>query len=95
MKHKRLPVMSAMCATCPFRPDSPHREFFVPLAYSAMTDASRICHSTGVNDLYQSGKPERLCRGARNLQLKLWAKSGFISAATDRAWDAKCREIGI
>ena len=62
-----------------------------------MTDASRICHSTGKNNAINkwTGKPEALCRGARDQQLKMFAGMGFISAPTDEAWAEQCEAMGL
>lgn len=88
--------MRHMCATCPFRPGSKYA-FLVPdLAASALSEASRICHSTGSNGINRrTGKPSRLCRGARDLQLRLFASNGFIEAPTDEAWNKKRKELGV
>lgn len=91
-----IPVTPKMCATCPFRKGSKYQYLAGDLAASALTEASRICHSTGENGLNgETGKPDRLCRGARDLQLKVFAANGFIAAATDEAWQEKCNELGI
>lgn len=86
-----------MCATCPFREGSPYAHLKPILEMSAVTDASRICHSTGKGNAINrhTGKPERLCRGARDRQLQMFASTGFISEPTDAAWAAKCREMSI
>jgi hypothetical protein len=84
-----------MCATCPFRDGSPHSNLRSFLEASALSEASRICHSTGVNALYKTGKPELLCRGSRDLQLRVMHGFGYISAPTDEAWDAKCVELSL
>jgi len=96
-KTKRLPVLKEMCGTCPFRPGSPYAGLAGGLALSAATEASRICHSTGANNgiNHRTGKPPMLCRGARDLQLKQFHAMGFIEAATDEAWEKKCKEMGI
>jgi hypothetical protein len=67
------------------------------LAVSALDTASRICHSTGSNNAIhkRTGKPEQLCRGARDIQLQVLAGMGVISAPTDEAWAAKCQEMGF
>ena len=39
--------------------------------------------------------PVKLCRGARDIALKLFKGMGFIDAATDEAWNKKCDELGI
>ena len=94
---KRMPVNRRMCATCPFRPGSPYADLAPDLAASALGQASRICHSTGANNAInkRTGKPERLCRGARDEQLRFFAGIGFLPEPTDAAWDAKCRKLGI
>jgi hypothetical protein len=35
-----------------------------------------------------------LCRGARDLQLQMFAATGFIDEPTDAAWERKCKELG-
>lgn len=99
MSYKREPVMQVMCATCPFRPDSPIANIAGDLALSALRDSSRICHSTGGNNLVipkskNYHKDSRLCRGARDVQLAAFFAMKVITAPTDEAWEAKCREMG-
>jgi len=90
-----IPTRKTKCATCPFRDDSPYADLRNELTISALSESSRICHSTGVNALYTTRKPEQLCRGARDQQLQVLHAMGFLSEATDDAWDAKCREMGL
>lgn len=90
----RNPTQPAMCATCPFREGSKHFDFREYLTDSSLTK-TRLCHQTGVNALYRTKKKEMICRGARDLQLKRFAEMGFIAAATDEVWEAKCKELGI
>ena len=92
-----MPVNAEMCATCPWREGSPYAYLRSGLEESALGHASRICHSTGKNNAInrRTGKPEALCRGARNAQLQFLAGLGFLSEPTDAAWTAKCRELGI
>ncbi len=94
---KRLPPRPKMCATCPFREGSEYAHLANDLADSALSQASRICHSTGANNAInrRTGKPAMICRGARNLQLAAMTAFGVIDAATDEAWDLKCKELGI
>jgi hypothetical protein len=88
---KTIPVMKEMCATCPFRPGSPYADLAEGLAMSAATSASRICHSTGSNAIkHRTGRPSRLCRGARDIQLKIFHALGVIDAPTDEAWAVAC-----
>ena len=96
MKKPRSPVMPKMCATCPFRKDSPFAELVPLLAQSALTEASRICHSTATSAIKgRTGKAAKLCRGARDLQLEYFHHTGFIESATDEAWEKKCKQLGI
>ena len=96
-QHKREPVCKAMCATCPFRHGSPHSNLAPMLAESALTQSSRICHSTGSNNAInrRTGKPPMLCRGARDVQLKFFHHAGMIESPTDEAWEKKCQEMGL
>lgn len=78
-----------MCKTCPFRPGSPYAYLADTLAESALSAASRICHSTGGRNAIHpkgTGKPARVCRGARDLQLRLMTALKVIDAPTDAAW---------
>ena len=102
MKHRKksceLPIMPAQCATCPFRKGvaEKYARLTGVIGISALTEANRICHSTGSNALHRrTGKPETLCRGARDLQLQFFHVTGIISAPTDEAWEAKCIELGL
>lgn len=90
-----LSVNAEMCGTCPWRDGSPYAHLAAPLAESALSEASRICHSTGSNNGInrRTGKPSALCRGARDLQLRAFAAMGFIAAPTDAAWSAKWAEV--
>ena len=93
---KRLPVQPSMCSTCPFRPGSPYAHLVPTLTASALQEKSRICHSTGTSAIMgRTGKPELLCRGARDVQMQVFHRMGFIEAATDEAWDRKCQELGL
>jgi hypothetical protein len=92
----RFEVQRAKCSTCPFRQGSPYANLANGLAQSALTTASRYCHSTGVNALNgNTRKRIKICRGARDLQLQLFYRLGFLSEQTDEAWEAKCKEMRI
>lgn len=91
-----LPVRKTMCQTCPFRHGSKYANLAPALTESAMTEASRICHSTGQNAIHEeTGVEEHLCRGARDIQLRYMACAGVISEATDEAWNERRAEIGM
>lgn len=93
---KRLPVAKAMCATCPFRTGSEYAHLQEHLAERAVNHESRICHSTGTSVVKgRTGKPSLLCRGARDIQLRVMAAMRVISTPTDEAWEQKCAELGL
>lgn len=96
-KPTELPIMKAMCATCPFRDGSKTEFLRTDLGISALNEGSRICHSTGSNNAFhrRTGKPEHLCRGARDFQLQAFYTLKVIEAPTDEAWEKKCREMGL
>lgn len=96
-KPLKMSIMPVSCATCPFRDGSPTEFLRLHLIESALTKASRICHSTGSNNAFhrRTGKAEALCRGARDVQLNYFKAIGFIAEATDEAWAAKCGELGL
>jgi len=88
MKNPDMPLRRTMCGTCPFRSGSPYAYLADDLAKSAVTEASRICHSTATNAINRrTGKPAHLCRGARDLQNKVMAAAGIIDEPTDAAWN--------
>ena len=92
-----MKVLNVKCATCPFREGSPYAYLAPQLAQSAISESSRICHSTGSNNAInrRTGKPPALCRGARDVQLAHYFATGFIDEPTEAAWAKKCRELGI
>lgn len=96
---KTLPLNKTMCSTCPFRKGVAAKYAAVrrALTISALNEASRICHQTGSDNAFhrRTGKPEALCRGARDLQLDYFHAIGFLPAPTDEAWNAKANEMGF
>lgn len=95
IRKKPLPIQKEMCATCPFRVGSKYACLAGHLAESALSDCSRICHSTGSNNGInrRTGKPSALCRGARDLQIKYFFSIGFLEAPTDEAWAKKLKAM--
>lgn len=90
------PVMMAMCATCPWRDGSPYAYLQNELAMSAITTTNRICHCTGgPNAIHDggTGKAPRICRGARNLQLRMFTSLGLFKEPTDAEWARVAKEI--
>ena len=94
-----LPINKDMCSTCPFRPgvDKKYAALRNAIAHSAMTEATRICHQTGNSNAFHrhTGKPEAVCRGARDIQNAMMASCGVIEAATDEAWNNAMIRIGM
>ncbi len=87
------PVMKRQCATCPFRTDERGRyrnpELVATSQVMLLSEASRICHHPRLK-----GKKEtHICRGARDWQLEIFYRMGFLSAPTDRAWNEKFSEL--
>lgn len=81
-------VMTQMCATCPFREGSEYAYLRDRLTQSALTEATRICHSTGNNPVIKRRNvPPQICRGARDLQLELFTALGILDEPTDEAWE--------
>jgi len=85
-----MPVMKTKCPTCPYR-DGGFECLRDETTRMVLSEASRICHHHQLH-----AKPGTyLCRGARDVQLRYFAFIGFLPEATDEAWSAKCKELGI
>lgn len=93
-----LPIRKTMCATCPFNPGSMYSYLASDLAASALSDTSRICHSTGKNNSInrRTGKLPHICRGARDLQLHAMHAGGILTEPSDDAWnEARVELLGM
>ncbi len=99
MNARNLPCRATQCATCPFRPGSKYACLASHLTASALSEASRICHSTGISGISgvnrRTGKAIHLCRGARDMQLRVMASMGVIAEASDEAWNDQRVKIGM
>src|ERR1051326_2264408 len=86
-----MPVMPECCKTCPFGENGD--EELRKRVESRLMEVSQTCHSTGI----AKGKKRdtHLCRGARNFQIQIFYRLGFLEAPTDEAWDKKLIEIGL
>ena len=78
-----MPVMKARCATCPFLVDPK----LAAQVQQRMLSGSQLCHSTGWP------QSTHLCRGARDFQLVIFHRLGYLEAPTDDAWEQKCQEV--
>jgi hypothetical protein len=67
------------------------------LTESALTEATRICHSTGKDNAFhkRTGLPEHVCRGARDVQLQHFFVLGVIERPTDEAWNDSRVKLGM
>ena len=83
------PVCKVRCKTCPFSPGG-DLETRMMVESRVLSEASQTCHSTGA----VHGKQDTyLCRGARDFQLQIFHRLGFLSEPTDEAWDQKLKGI--
>lgn len=84
------PVMAAKCASCPFG-ENGDRELRVAVMNRTGLQASQICHHPRTH-----GKKEtHLCRGARDEQLTILHRLGWIQEATDAAFNEASRMAGV
>ncbi len=85
-----------MCPTCPFREGSEFAYLADYLTKSSLEGNGRICHSTGTSAIKgRTGKPAKMCRGARDIMLRFFHQNGFLDRPTDEAWASKARELGL
>ena len=84
-----MPVMKQQCATCPFGPNGDPTVHAGVVKRSVQFQGSQLCHHPALH-----GKREtHLCRGARDLQLKIMTAFGILPAPTDEAFNAKWKEL--
>jgi hypothetical protein len=83
-KRKKItgwPVMPVCCPSCPFR-ESGDMELRNRVMERTALAASQICHHPRLH----GGKETHLCRGARNEQLTVLHRLGWIAEPTDAAF---------
>lgn len=74
------PVMKSKCPSCPFGPNG--NEDVRNSVVTRLFSASQICHHPALH-----GKEEnRLCRGARDLQLQMLHRMGMLNNPTDECF---------
>ena len=85
---RNCPVQPKPCKTCPFEGETPIQlepESFARYHQSLVKfEGQHFCHS--VNN-------KAICRGGRNLQLKLLYGLGFIESQTDEAFNEAMDEV--
>lgn len=90
---KNWQVRKTCCLSCPFRIDpATGREqnpYLVGRVTPKLFDASQRCHHPRLHGVREF----ELCRGARNWQLMIFHRLGFLESPTDEAWE-KINEPG-
>jgi len=84
-----LPVMKQHCATCPFGPNGDPVVCNSVIKRTIGLNASQLCHHPSLHGKRQT----HLCRGARDIQLRLMTAMGILSEPTDEAFDTKWEEL--
>jgi hypothetical protein len=87
---KGWPVMAAKCPSCPFRENGDTKIEAAVLERTGL-HASQICHHPRL----RGGEEHALCRGARDHQLEMLFRLGWIDAPTDEAFARKSLELGL
>jgi hypothetical protein len=87
------PVMKGKCPTCPFNKDEKGRDAVPDIAdmvrRRCLTEASQICHHPRLH----GKKEDHLCRGARDFQMEIFHRIGFLSEPKDSAWEATREQV--
>jgi len=73
------------CKTCPFNKNG-DPVVRATVQYRVLNIGTQHCHHTN---------NKTLCRGARDFQIGVLHKSGFLESPTEEAWQKKCDEMGI
>ena len=85
---KNWPVMAEKCASCPFR-EGGDIELRNRVMERTILQCSQVCHAPRLH-----GKKEtHLCRGARDEQLTILYRMGFIPEPTDKAFEETSRRV--
>jgi hypothetical protein len=80
LKARDMPVMAAKCSTCPFKGNG-NIELRNRIM-QRMFKTSQICHAPAL----KGKKQTHLCRGARDEQLTVLFRLGFLTEPTDQAF---------
>lgn len=78
---RKMPVQASPCRTCPFAGVEPIKltpSRYADLFQNLMGNGQQLCHSAD---------NKKICRGGRDIQLKLLHCWGFISAPTDEEFN--------
>ena len=83
-------VMPAKCKSCPFG-EHGDKQLAGAVLDRTLFQSSQICHHPRL----QGKKETHLCRGQRDVQLKLLYRMGLIDGPSDEAFYAKSRALGV
>lgn len=84
----RMEVMKTACATCPFEGAHP-----VHLRLDALAEYTESIVTYQSQHLCHTADNKKLCRGGRNLMLRVMHVQGLIDEPTDEAFDRKRIEV--
>jgi hypothetical protein len=82
-----MPVMPSRCASCPFNEGGDLR-LRVAVLNRTILQASQLCHHPRIH----GHRSTHLCRGARDEQLTLLHRLGWIEEPTDAAFAEASRK---
>lgn len=78
----QMPVQAHPCITCPFEGEKPialtRKEYVNYLNKIVNLESQHFCHSA---------RNQMLCRGGRNILLRVLCAQGFIAEPTDAAFE--------
>lgn len=83
-----MPVQKSPCRTCPFEGSEP-----VDLTPEAYKDYIEAIVKLRSQHLCHSAQNQAICRGGRNLTLRVMCTKGLIEEPTDQAFDRVRRQI--
>jgi hypothetical protein len=70
-------VNKTLCETCPFNDDG-CIAIRTRVQQRVLSQASQMCHGT---------ENKTLCRGARDFQIQIFYRMGFLKEETDKCWE--------
>lgn len=85
---RNWPVMAAPCATCPFH-EGGNADLACRVLDRTLLQQQQICHHPTLHGKRQT----HLCRGARDVQLRVLHCLGFIPEPTDEAFTKRTDEV--
>jgi len=87
MNLSQFEVQKEPCRTCPFAGKEAVRldsKCYAELIQNLAKGYQHLCHSAG---------NEKICRGGREIQLRLFCHYGYLDEPTDEALNQKVKEV--